>query len=68
MRSAPTPLSPLLANIALHGLETTLVNALPRKRQPGVVRFADDVRRRQAAHEDAPKGADTREMCRKAPT
>ncbi len=36
-------LSPLLANIALHGLETTLVNALPRKRQPGVVRFADDV-------------------------
>ena len=50
------PLSPLLANIALHGLETDLRAAYPRARyqegrghggggQPVVVRYADDVRR-----------------------
>ena len=46
------PLSPLLANIALHGLETHLRTAFPRDRyqagrvdwgwQPVVVRYADD--------------------------
>jgi RNA-directed DNA polymerase len=46
------PLSPLLANIALHGLETHLRTAFPRARyqagrvawgwQPVVVRYADD--------------------------
>jgi len=48
------PLSPLLANIALHGLETHLRTAFPRDRhqagrvdwgwRPAVVRYADDVR------------------------
>lgn len=61
-------ISPLLANIALHGLETANTTASGRKHPVAVIRYADDVRRRQAAHEDAPKGADTREMCRKAPT
>jgi RNA-directed DNA polymerase len=37
------PLSPLLANVALHGLETTLRQAAPTKSPPGVIRFADDV-------------------------
>jgi RNA-directed DNA polymerase len=46
------PLSPLLANVALHGLETTIVAAVPAriKRggiatrwQPIVVRYADDL-------------------------
>ena len=35
-------ISPLLANIALHGLETTLVKSLPQKYKPGVIRYADD--------------------------
>jgi RNA-directed DNA polymerase len=35
--------SPLLANIALHGLEITLVKAVPRKYRPSVVRYADDL-------------------------
>jgi RNA-directed DNA polymerase len=45
-------ISPLLANIALHGLETLLKERFPRKRQPGsrtkhvsppdVIRYADD--------------------------
>ena len=42
--------SPLLANIALHGLETTLVEQLSRrtgktrsKVAPTVIRYADDV-------------------------
>jgi RNA-directed DNA polymerase len=37
------PLSPLLANVALHGLETAVCRAVPSKAQPGVIRFADDV-------------------------
>jgi len=37
------PLSPLLANVALHGLETTIRQAAPAKSPPGVIRFADDV-------------------------
>ncbi len=35
-------ISPLLANIALHGLETALKEGLPRGQQPGVIRYADD--------------------------
>lgn len=35
-------ISPLLANIALHGLETALVASLPQSRRPGVIRYADD--------------------------
>jgi RNA-directed DNA polymerase len=35
-------ISPLLANIALHGLETALMEGLPHGQQPGVVRYADD--------------------------
>jgi RNA-directed DNA polymerase len=40
-------LSPLLANIALHGFEQTLVNAVPKRiagkrNVPGVIRYADD--------------------------
>jgi RNA-directed DNA polymerase len=34
--------SPLLANIALHGLETHLNNCLPKTRRPGIIRYADD--------------------------
>ncbi len=40
-----SPLSPLLANIALHGLETSIVQSFPRRRgfsPPTVVRYADD--------------------------
>jgi RNA-directed DNA polymerase len=39
------PLSPLLANVALHGLESTIVKSFPRRkavRSPIVVRYADD--------------------------
>lgn len=36
------PLSPLLANIALHGLETAIVSSFPRRNPPLVVRYADD--------------------------
>ena len=41
-------ISPLLANIALHGLETALVDSLPKSRKPAIIRYADDVRRRKA--------------------
>jgi len=34
--------SPLLANIALHGLETALVESLPQSRKPAMIRYADD--------------------------
>jgi RNA-directed DNA polymerase len=40
-----SPLSPLLANIALHGLETAIVESFPWRRgcyPPSVVRYADD--------------------------
>lgn len=37
-----SPLSPLLANVALHGLETALRVAAPSKSPPGVIRYADD--------------------------
>jgi RNA-directed DNA polymerase len=36
-------ISPLLMNIALHGLENDLRQAYPTYRQPAVIRFADDV-------------------------
>lgn len=35
-------ISPLLANIALHGLEATLTTAFPKKYRVAVIRFADD--------------------------
>ena len=34
--------SPLLANIALHGLETTICKAFPSNQRPIVLRYADD--------------------------
>jgi RNA-directed DNA polymerase len=34
--------SPLLANVALHGLEEYLVKVCPHPNKPGVIRFADD--------------------------
>lgn len=36
-------ISPLLMNIALHGLEQDLRKAYPKRHQPAVIRFADDV-------------------------
>ena len=36
-------ISPLLMNIALHGLEETVVRAYPKRHKPAVIRFADDV-------------------------
>jgi RNA-directed DNA polymerase len=36
-------ISPLLANIALHGLEEALVKSLPKNNRPAVIRYADDV-------------------------
>jgi RNA-directed DNA polymerase len=35
-------ISPLLANIALHGLEGTIVKAYRDKDEPQVIRYADD--------------------------
>lgn len=35
-------ISPLLANIALHGMETAITQAYPSDQQPHVVRYADD--------------------------
>lgn len=36
-------ISPLIANIALHGLEEALVSCLPRENRPAVIRYADDL-------------------------
>jgi RNA-directed DNA polymerase len=36
-------ISPLLMNIALHGLEEALVSAFPQRHKLAVIRFADDV-------------------------
>jgi RNA-directed DNA polymerase len=36
-------ISPLLMNIALHGLEEELLKAYPKRHKPAVIRFADDV-------------------------
>lgn len=47
-----SPLSPLLANVALHGLETAITTAFPNKKvidgkqrqwRPAVIRYADDL-------------------------
>jgi RNA-directed DNA polymerase len=35
-------LSPLLTNIALHGLEAALAEAFPKRNRPVIIRFADD--------------------------
>jgi RNA-directed DNA polymerase len=35
-------ISPLLANIALHGMETAFVESLPQSRKPAIIRYADD--------------------------
>jgi RNA-directed DNA polymerase len=35
-------ISPLLMNVALHGLETDLVNSMPGPYKPTIVRYADD--------------------------
>ena len=43
VRSAPTRLSPLLANIALHGMETAITEGIKyREIKPILVRYADD--------------------------
>lgn len=36
-------ISPLLANVALHGLEEALVNSWPRDNRPAIIRYADDL-------------------------
>ena len=36
-------ISPLLMNVALHGLETDIRQHYPRYHQPSIIRFADDV-------------------------
>ncbi|MFZ6030414.1 MAG: reverse transcriptase/maturase family protein [Chloroflexota bacterium] len=35
--------SPLLANVALHGLKTAITTALPKRYRPAIIRFADDM-------------------------
>lgn len=35
-------ISPLLMNVALHGLESYIVSCLPKSRRPAVIRYADD--------------------------
>jgi RNA-directed DNA polymerase len=45
VRSAPTPFSPLLANVALHGMEQEINQLLGGYRaSPHLIRYADDVR------------------------
>ena len=36
-------ISPLLMNVALHGLEEDILKAYPKRHKPAVIRFADDV-------------------------
>ncbi len=36
-------ISPLLMNIALHGLEEDILKSYPKRHKPAVIRFADDV-------------------------
>jgi RNA-directed DNA polymerase len=36
-------LSPLLANVALHGLENTLTHSVSQRHRPAVIRYADDL-------------------------
>ncbi len=42
VRSAPTLFSPLLMNVALHGMETAIRETTYREGKPIVVRYADD--------------------------
>jgi len=42
VRSVPTPLSPLLMNVALHGMETAIREAKYQGGKPIVIRYADD--------------------------
>jgi len=42
-------ISPLLANIALHGLEAVVAQGYPQRKQPRLVRYADDL---VVLHED----------------
>jgi RNA-directed DNA polymerase len=62
VRSAPTPLSPLLANIALHGMEEALGVVFDRKGQirgnRAVVRYADDFAVFCESQEDAERVID----------
>jgi RNA-directed DNA polymerase len=53
------PISPLFANVALHGLETAITTALPTHRKqngkrvswkPKIVRYADDLVRHEARY------------------
>jgi RNA-directed DNA polymerase len=37
------PVSPLLANVALHGLEEAIARAFPGRGTPAVIRYADDL-------------------------
>jgi RNA-directed DNA polymerase len=67
-------LSPLLTNVALHGMEQAVAQRFRRRerngsyRVPSVIRYADDVRRSETAREDTSKEVNTREMCCQAPT
>ena len=36
-------ISPLLANVALHGLETAIVSSKPKRNRPALIRYADDM-------------------------
>ena len=36
-------ISPLLANVALHGLEQAIVSSMPKYRSPALIRYADDL-------------------------
>src|SRR6266700_427399 len=47
VRSAPTLFTPVLANIALHGMETTIIAGYSKSHtveKPRLIRYADDVR------------------------
>jgi RNA-directed DNA polymerase len=35
-------ISPLLANVALHGMETEVLEAFPKRNPPSIIRYADD--------------------------
>lgn len=38
-----SPISPLLANVALHGLEQAIVHTKPRRKRAALIRYADDL-------------------------
>ena len=43
-------ISPLLMNVAFHGLEEDLLTAYPKRHKPAVIRFADDMVRHEARY------------------